>query len=524
MAWPTAIDYFDAVQHPLRRFCKPDLKRSQVALDADGKPQVRSGTTLDIYEMRGAGGHDRWAIGFYTRQPRGLARRFMLINEHLQHHPAASLVHTDYSEQGICIRGRWHPLTHSRWVDGVPLNAYVREYLDHPEELRALGDVWVRLAKELSAAGVAHGNLGPDTVLVAPAKGGSLAVRVVDYDTFFVPALADSAPAVMGHVDFQHPRRDWQTDYNAEADRFSQLVVLTSLVALAVEGGALWERFNNGTNLLFRHADFQEPTTSALFRELWQSESNTVRALTGQLILACDRPVCEVPALEQVAECLRPGAARNALSMTQIDQINNIMEIVAGASEKGVNFGGSARFEVVDDLVLELDDNTPQSQVAVAVAEQEAIVAGEPPGNAPEPPPLPAEAHAHPLTATYEFDAWMPEEIAVVKVRGFVKDVGGELIRSIPGYIRVNLLDTREPAASSPGLMAWLGLSEQPPPLPRVVAVMELNMVNKPTPQRKLIGITVRLTPGPEDDVGHDWKKYCDRAYCELRGYMMGFN
>jgi hypothetical protein len=525
MGWPTAIDYFDAVQHPLRRFCKPDLKRSQVALDAHGKPQVRSGANLDIYEMRGAGGHDRWAIGFFVREPRGLGRRYLLINEHLQHHPLQSLVHTDYFEQGICIRGRWHPMTLSRWTEGVPLNAYVREYLDHPDELRALGDVWVRLAKELSDAGIAHGNLGTDTVLVAPDKGGALAVRVVDYDTFYVPALVNAVPTEIGHVDFQHPRRDWQTDYNAEADRFSQLVVLTALVALAVDGGALWERFNAGNNLLFRQADFQEPATSALFRELWRSESNTVRALTGQLALACAGPVSDVPTLQQVAECLRPGAARHALKPDQIDQINQLLDITTSdsAGTHGSKFSTAPRMEIVDDLILELDDSTEQSAVAVAVAAKEAIKAGEPRGPVQDPPPLPADAYTHPMTQTYEFDAWMPEEVAVVKVRGFVKDAGGELIRSVPGYIRVHLLDNRQPAESA-GIMAWLGLADEPPPQPRIVAVLEMNMVNKPTPKRKLIGITIRVSPGPEDDIAPDWKKFCDRAYCELRGYLMGFN
>src|SRR5439155_5606342 len=131
MAWPTANDYLEAMQHPLRRFCKPDLKRSQAGTGPNGKPLPLSGTTCDVYELRSAGAIDRWAIGCFTQEPKGLPRRYQLINNHLQKHPLPCVVETEYNEQGIQIRGRWYPITRSRWVDGLPLNEFVREIIDH---------------------------------------------------------------------------------------------------------------------------------------------------------------------------------------------------------------------------------------------------------------------------------------------------------------------------------------------------------------------------------------------------------
>ena len=145
MAWPTANDYLEAVQHPLRRFCRPDLKRSQAGIGPNGKPLARSGKTCDVYEMRSAGAIDRWAIGCFTQEPKAQARRYYLINEHLQKHALPSLVETEFQEQGIQIRGRWYPITRSRWVDGLRLNEFVREIIDQPTALRALATAWLRL-------------------------------------------------------------------------------------------------------------------------------------------------------------------------------------------------------------------------------------------------------------------------------------------------------------------------------------------------------------------------------------------
>ena len=59
MTYPTANDYSEAVLHPLRRFCRAELKRSQVVVADDGKPLMYPGKYRDVFEMRSAGGFER---------------------------------------------------------------------------------------------------------------------------------------------------------------------------------------------------------------------------------------------------------------------------------------------------------------------------------------------------------------------------------------------------------------------------------------------------------------------------------
>jgi hypothetical protein len=525
MGWPTANEYFEAIRHPPRRFCRPDLKRGQAAQDDCGKPVFRQGKSCDVYELRGAGGADGYAVGCFTREPVGVARRFQIINEHFQDHPLAALVHTEFVEQGIAIRGRWFPITVAHWQQGLPLREYVRQYLDHDSELRLVADGVIRLGLDLERAEAAHGNLCGETVLVEPSPGGGpLGLRLVDYDGIYVPGLAGQTPEELGHVDFQHPARAGQKTYDAGVDRFSLLVLVTALHALAINGRVLWDRHDNGENLLFTESDFQEPAGSALLRELWHSESKTLRALAGWLILASRGPEAEVPAIKWVADNIRPGAARKALTPEHVERIDAVMKNHAKAL--GINLQ-------IDEAPLPAvaEPNGARHPVGTPNPATEGISVkplGPPPliprdwspASAEVPPPIPTD---HPLLKTYEVDAWMPEAVALMKLRGFVRDVGGEVVSNVPGHFRVHILDPQDLAQPArPHLLSWLGFVDAAPKAPRVQAVMDVCMIHKTTPTRNLLNLTLRLSPGEDDAAPLRWDAFCDRIFCEFRGYVIG--
>src|SRR5262249_58343298 len=51
------------------------------------------------------------------------------------------------------------------------------------------------------------------------------------------------------------------------------------------------------------------------------------------------------------------------------------------------------------------------------------------------------------------FEACMPEVMAMMKIKGFIFDLGGEVVESVPGMIRVRLAE-RQPAKKHWGLFA----------------------------------------------------------------------
>ena len=88
-----------------------------------------------------------------------------------------------------------------------------------------------------------------------------------------------------------------------------------------------------------------------------------------------------------------------------------------------------------------------------------------------EPPKAPASVSPSPETEipddpqsmVYHLEAWMPQQIAAVKLRGFLDAAGGEVIESVPGRIRVRLWWRKNATAPAPGQgrWPWSGLRKQ---------------------------------------------------------------
>jgi WD40 repeat protein len=300
MAWPLSQDYNEAIQSPRTCFSDPELQAGEPLTNALGLPRPRSGNFADVYEVDCPATQSRWAVKCFTREIRGLRERYAEISRHLQQAKLPFGVEFHYLEQGIRAHSSWYPVVKMRWIEGLLLNEFVRDSLDKPARLTALSQIWTRLAKRLREANVVHADLQHGNVILVPGStAGSLAIKLIDYDGMWVPALANRPSGELGHPNYQHPQRLRERIYSPDVDRFGLLVVATALRALIAHGQALWDRYDNGDNLLFKESDFRAPEESALFRELSQSSDAETRALVGRLQQAIALPLDQCPLLEE---------------------------------------------------------------------------------------------------------------------------------------------------------------------------------------------------------------------------------
>ena len=91
-------------------------------------------------------------------------------------------------------------------------------------------------------------------------------------------------------------------------------------------------------------------------------------------------------------------------------------------------------------------------------------------------------------TIVHRMEAWMPDTIAHYKLRGFVQDMGGEILENAPGLIRVRLGGpaahlTRVASIGS----AWPGDHN--------IVDLELHMERTNPHQNNLLQITVLMRP-----------------------------
>jgi serine/threonine-protein kinase len=152
------------------------------------------------------------------------------------------------------------------------------------------------------------------------------------------------------------------------------------------------------------------------------------------------------------------------------------------------------------------------------IIQQHALPPEHPRSPGAEERPRPAEP-ANPDHIVHQLDAWMPETIAAYKLCGFVQDVGGEVVESVPGRIRVRLGGPHGSyRGPGQGPLSWLGIVRKP-----VEIDMELHLQRADTDKANLLHITVSMRPS-RGALSADaaWHSRCAQVYCDLRGYLMG--
>ena len=300
MSWPKATDFIEAVQDLRVSVEDEELRGGEVARTPLGLPMLWSGNFADVFKIHCPATGNTWALKCFTREVAGQCDRYHRIAAHLEQVQLPFTADFKYLEQGIRVGGRWFPALKMRWVEGLTLAEFVEEHLDRPGNLKMLLDLWVKLAARLREAGIAHADLQHGNVLLVPMSGGALALRLIDYDGMYVPALAGTRSGEVGHPAYQHPQRLREGTYNAEVDRFSHLAIYGAIRCLMLGRRELWQRFNNGDNLLFREQDFRAPEQSELFRSLWKTNDLSLRGLVGRLALACKQSLEEAPWVDQI--------------------------------------------------------------------------------------------------------------------------------------------------------------------------------------------------------------------------------
>ncbi|MDB5310537.1 MAG: pknB 15 [Gemmataceae bacterium] len=137
-------------------------------------------------------------------------------------------------------------------------------------------------------------------------------------------------------------------------------------------------------------------------------------------------------------------------------------------------------------------------------------------------PSAPTAVHPAPslsreqATLPFHMEAWMPERIAIMKLRGFVHDAGGEVVESVPGLIRVRLGGRTASAAGGP--LSWLGLRRS-----SNTVDVELHLHHADPAQPNQLTVHVLFRPAHSALLGdREWRQKCTTIFVELRSYLMG--
>lgn len=289
MSWPIFSDYQTAIQNPPYCFSDHQLKHGIPDLTPIGLPKSNSGNFAVVFPI--VCGGRRWAVRCFNKQQIDREHRYDLISKYLGSTKLPWMANFLYMKQGIKVNSGWFPAIKMEWVEGEPLDNYVKRNLGDPDALLHLAHSFADMVQGLQNNRIAHGDLQHRNILVADGK-----IRLVDYDGMFVPGLEGLTCCEGGHPNYQSPLRS-DNDLALYLDNFSSWVIYLSLVACAADRG-IWD-LNKGNDeaLLFNKDDFQFPEISQAFQRLGTVKNHDVMQITAAVKTFACLPPSEVPAL-----------------------------------------------------------------------------------------------------------------------------------------------------------------------------------------------------------------------------------
>ena len=268
MNYPSISDYIEALRDAEDSLS--ELKDLRLVYDGQGHPIMSSGNFAVVFKMQAPTGK-YYALKCFLRDQEERSERYRLITEELQYVQSTYLVKFRYLESELFVDvpntgGEEYPVLLMDWVDGVPLDQYlktiIKTIIDKSYEEDLLAYRFSLLARWLVTQPFAHGDLKPDNICVR--DDGSLVL--LDYDGMYVPALSGRKPLEQGSPHYRHPLRS-TLPFDEHIDDYSLSLILLSLRAIALDE-TLYVRYSSHEYLLLSEQDQLNPYTSPVFKEL----------------------------------------------------------------------------------------------------------------------------------------------------------------------------------------------------------------------------------------------------------------
>lgn len=271
---PTVSDFIKAIQ---KKSALHDnlggIREGEIRRNVRKMPMSNAGTFAVVFQTQV--GTERWALRCFMQPSPDLQQRYQLLREHLHTYPCPFFVNFDLHVPGLLVNEVWEPLMTMEWLEGQQLHDHVEGIVGDRDALLQLSADWISMFDRLRVAGLAHGDIHHQNVLVADGR-----LRLVDYDAVWTESLSDNVPKEGGQPNYQHPR---PRRYGPHMDHFPSWLVYYSLLALSVDP-SLWDRFDGGDQtLLFRREDFLDPDGSRLLRAMRDSSSSLLNLIDADI-------------------------------------------------------------------------------------------------------------------------------------------------------------------------------------------------------------------------------------------------
>jgi serine/threonine-protein kinase len=336
------------------------------------------------------------------------------------------------------------------------------------------GRLLMQLCQALQAvhdAGIVHRDLKPGNIIVLNAGTPHESIRLMDFGLAKMASLLYiaedelanyTAPTATGTPDYLSPEQARGEESDARGDIYSAGVVLYEMLA------GRRPFIHDDTSLLLEAHATKPPLPFAEVPGMIHMVPPAVEAVVRSCLAKCpeERPASAAVLATEFAKALGHGVA-------------------------------------------------PPGTVVIHRPPQPGRTAPDKAGSIPAEPTSAAERHA----IRHCFEVTMPEAMAVLKVKGFIHDLGGKVIDNEPGRIRVQV------GGGPPSAEKRWGWTSQEARAAATAAQpltdLEVQMQRLQTEASDALTITLLMRP-PRGLVRPEWRTRCQQLARDLAAYLMG--
>ena len=283
MLWPTPVDYVQAVGgYPDVCLLDPKLRGGKPKRTPTNQLLVYTGGFSTVFPIEVA--HNNHALRCWNRDIGDSKNRYEKTDDYLTQVRLPYFVDFKYVPEGILINGKKWPITRMEWANGESLRDFIKHNLSDSNIFSVVANEFRKMFETLHVNKISHGDLQNGNILLTR-NGANVKIKLIDYDSLFVPALRGESSPTPGLPEYQHPLRSDKCD--EKMDYFSELVIYLSFLSLS-EKPELWNLFKDKTEkgLLFSKDDIENPDQSDIFKEL-ENLSSDVQNLASTLKQFC---------------------------------------------------------------------------------------------------------------------------------------------------------------------------------------------------------------------------------------------
>jgi len=239
------------------------IRHGSFLRDKRGRLIKYSGGFTDVFPVDVQG--KKWAFRCWHASLGSTRSRFMKLSTALSQVSLPYFCEFKYVDEGIIIKGLKYPTTRMKWVDGVNIKKFLCQHKNEKKRLTDLAGNFLKMAKDMHSSHIAHGDLQHGNIMV----GRDDYLYLIDYDSVYVPSLKGETDIIQGLKGYQHPKRYYNKLSNEKLDYFSELIIYTSILGIAINP-QLVEKYNvyDADQLLFSNDDFQNITYSEIYNDL----------------------------------------------------------------------------------------------------------------------------------------------------------------------------------------------------------------------------------------------------------------